>query len=248
VRMRVSDNSVLAMIRSWLNAPIIETDENGKEQPPSKPNGKGTPQGGVISPMLANIYLHWFDKMFHRADAPYTWANARLVRYADDFVILAKYQGYRIDEWVKQTLEGRFGLEINKEKTKIVRLDKGESLDFLGYTFRYDQDLYRQDKKYLNIIPSKKSMKKAREALREKTSASKCYKPTDKVIEDINNYLTGWSNYFKIGYPRKAHRDISHYARLRVIAHLNRRSQRKYHRLKGVTHYEHLQKLGLINL
>jgi RNA-directed DNA polymerase len=83
VRMRVTDRSVLGLIRGWLRAPIIEEDEQGKRRPPEK-SKRGTPQGGVISPLLANLYLHWFDVKFHRADGPGRWANARLVRYADD--------------------------------------------------------------------------------------------------------------------------------------------------------------------
>ena len=82
VKMRVADRSVLGLIKMWLKAPVIEVKE-GKKQPP-KANPKGTPQGGVISPLLANIYLHWFDKLFHRHDGPAQWAKARLVRYADD--------------------------------------------------------------------------------------------------------------------------------------------------------------------
>ena len=98
------------------------------------------------------------------------------------------------------------------------------------------------------MIPSKKSLKKARDAIREKTGKSKCFKPTPKVVEDINIFLRGWSNYFEYGYPRKAFRDLSHYTRKRMITHLNRRSQRKYHRPKGMSHYQYLQELGLQRL
>jgi RNA-directed DNA polymerase len=249
VRMRVVDRSVLGLIRGWLRAPIIETDETtGKQKPPGKSNDKGTPQGGVISPLLANIYLHWFDKMFHRKDGPRNWANARLVRYADDFVILARYQGHRIDEWIGRQLEDWLGLTINREKTKVVNLRKGQSLDFLGFTFRYDLDLKGRGNTYLNVTPSKKSLKKAREAIREKTGPSKCFKPAPEVVKDLNVFLRGWGNYFKFGYPRKAFRDVSHYTRERMVTHLNRRSQRKYHRPKGMSHYQYLQQLGLLCL
>lgn len=249
VRMRVTDRGVLGLIRGWLRAPVIETDEQtGKPKPPRKSDGKGTPQGGVISPLLANVYLHWFDKMFHRHDGPRHWANARLVRYADDFVVMARYQGHRIDEWLDAKLEGWLGLSINREKTKVVNLEQAESLDFLGFTFRYDRDLYGGDKTYLNVMPSKKSLKKARDAIREKTGKNKCFKPTPKVVEDINIFLRGWSNYFEYGYPRKVFRDLSHYTRKRMITHLNRRSQRKYHRPKGMSHYQYLQELGLQRL
>jgi RNA-directed DNA polymerase len=249
VRMRVTDSAVLELIRGWLRAPVVETDEHtGKPKPPRKSDGKGTPQGGVISPLLANVYLHWFDVMFHRQSGPRHWANARLVRYADDFVVMARYQGQRIDEWLDAKLEGWLGLSINREKTKVVNLDQAESLDFLGFTFRYDRDLYGSDKTYLNVIPSKKSLKKARDAIREKTGPKKCYKPTPKVVEDLNTFLRGWSNYFEYGYPRKAFRDLSHYTRKRMVTHLNRRSQRKYHRPKGMSHYQYLQELGLQRL
>ena len=93
VRMRVVDRSVLRLIRLWLRAPVVEPSNNKGGKPTVKRSDKGTPQGGVISPLLANIYLHWFDKVFYRADGPAQWAKAKLVRYADDFVILAKYQG-----------------------------------------------------------------------------------------------------------------------------------------------------------
>jgi RNA-directed DNA polymerase len=183
--------------------------------------------------------------MFHRKSGPRHWANARLVRYADDFVVMARYQGYRIDEWLDAKLEGWLGLTINREKTKVVNLGQAESLDFLGFTFRYDRDLYGSDKTYLNVTPSKKSLKKARDAIREETGAKKCFKPTPAVVKDLNTFLRGWSGYFDFGYPRKAFRDLSNYARKRMVTHLNRRSQRKYHRPQGMSHYQYLQHLGL---
>ncbi|VGO19519.1 reverse transcriptase domain-containing protein [Pontiella sulfatireligans] len=150
--------------------------------------------GGVISPLLANVYLHWFDHMFHRKDGPRHWANARLVRYADDFVILARYQGSRIDEWVKGTIEEWMGLRLNQEKTKTVKLWQDEQLDFLGYTFQNHRDLHGRDKMYLNVYPSKKSMKRARQTLKEKTNSKKCFKPATEVVKDLNRYLQGWGN------------------------------------------------------
>jgi len=242
VRMRIVDRNVLRLIRNWLKAPIIEDDENGK--PPQYPD-QGTPQGGVISPLLANLYLHWFDKAFGGKDGPKQWANARIIRYADDFVIMARYQGVRIEEWVETKLEKWMGLVINKEKTSVVRVHNGEALNFLGYTFRYERDRYGRDKHYLNIIPSKKALTKAREVVREKTGPHMCFKPTPEVIKDLNTFLTGWSEYFGYGYPRKAFRDLNHYTRCRMVRHLHRRSQRKYHRPKNITDYEYLQQLGL---
>lgn len=247
LRMRVVDKRVLHLIKIWLKAPVVEEDEAGKPQPPQR-RDKGTPQGGVISPLLANVYLHWFDHVFHRKDGPAAWANARLVRYADDFVVLAGHQSDVLREWIETRLEEWLGLTVNRSKTSVVDVGQGEALDFLGYTFRYDRDLHGRDRTYLNVIPSKKSVKRARAAIREKTSPRHCFKPSPQIVEDLNRYLSGWSQYFGYGYPRKAFRDVNHYARRRMIVHLNRRSQRKYHRPKGMSHYAYLEQLGLLRL
>ena len=133
VAMRIADRSVLKLIRMWLQTPVVEQQEDGG--PPKLSRSKtGTPQGGVISPLLSNIYLHWFDKVFHRPDGPGQWANAKLVRYADDFVVLARYQTKAVAQFVESKLEQWMGLELNREKTRIVDLKQvGASLDFLGY-------------------------------------------------------------------------------------------------------------------
>ena len=94
----------------------------------------------------------------------------------------------------------------------------------------------------------RQSLKKARGAIREETGAKKCHKPTPAVVKDLNTSLRGWPGYFDYGYPRKAFRDLSNYARKRMVTHLNRRSQRKYHRPQGMIHYQYLQELGLQRL
>lgn len=244
VRKRITDGSLLRLIEQWLKAPIIEEDEKGKRMPPQKPT-RGTPQGGVISPLLANLYLHWFDVVFHRASGPGQWANARLVRYADDFVIMARYQGDRIQTWIEQKLEDWMDLKINRDKTRVVRIMRKDSLDFLGYTFRIDRGLRGRGGTYLNVFPSRKSQQKAREAIRELTGPSVCFKPAKEVVGDVDRFLRGWCGYFGYGYPRKAFRDIFWFCQSRLNVHLNRRSQRKYHRPKGVSHYAYIQQLGL---
>jgi RNA-directed DNA polymerase len=137
LKMRITDRSVLALIEMWLKCEVVDTDRNGKKV--TSRSDTGAPQGGVISPLLSNVYLHWFERAFHGPNGPATWAKAKIVRYADDFVILARYQGTQLQSWIEQTLEGRFRLTINRDKTKIVKLnDIGSTLDFLGYTFRYE--------------------------------------------------------------------------------------------------------------
>jgi RNA-directed DNA polymerase len=248
VRMRVSDRHVLKLIRMWLEVPVVDP-EKGKSEGVSKRPTKGTPQGGVISPLLANIYLHWFDRVFHRPQGPGQWANAKLVRYADDYVVMARYIDERITGWIETKIEGWLGLEINREKTRSVNLkEEGASLDFLGYTFRYDRDLYGSDTRYLNMFPSKKALAREREKLREMTSPRMCFKPIPELIGEINKHLVGWSNYFGQGYPRKAFRDTNQYVRERLYKHLRRRSQRPWHPPQGVTSYSYFKRLGLIYL
>ena len=202
----------------------------------------------MISPLLANLYLHWFDKQFHRPDGPYHWAQARLVRYADDFVVLARYQGRRIEQWISKILEDWLGLEINRSKTSEVHLRRSESLTFLGFTFRYDKDLRGGCWRYLNLSPSKPSLQRARDAIRAKTGPKRCFMPTPELVADLNRYLRGWSQYYNFGYPRHSFRTMNHFTRGRMIRHLNRRSQRKYHKPAGMSHYHYLLDLGLLRL
>jgi RNA-directed DNA polymerase len=246
VRMRIVDRSVLQLIRQWLKAPVIgDRKHEDNERPPRQ----GTPQGGVISPLLANIYLHWFDKVFCRSDGPSHWAKAKLVRYADDFVVLARFQSLRLQEWIGSKLEDWMSLELNREKTQIICLNEpGARLDFLGFTFRYDRDRYGRDRRYLNIFPSRKSLQKERDRLREMTSPRVCFKPVPALICELNRHLKGWVNYFDYGYPRDAFREMNRYVLLRIHKHLNRRSQRRYRPPKGVTFYRHLRGMGLIYL
>lgn len=244
---RIADRSVLKLIRMWLRAVVVEPPPKGGSGPTkvSRPD-KGTPQGGVISPILSNLFLHVFDKVFHRPDGPAQWAKAKLVRYADDFVVLARYQGERLTRFIEWMLETRMGLELNREKTRVVNLDQvGESLDFLGFTFRLDQDLKGRSNRYLYVGPSKKALQKERDKVREMTSTKMGWKGLPKLVEDLNVHLRGWANYFNYGYPRRAMRDINGYVLVRVSRFLRRASQRPYKLPKGESLYVHLGKRGL---
>ena len=242
VRMRVADRSVLGLIRMWLEAPIMEEKQWFN-------NERGTPQGGVASPLLANIYLHWFDKKFHRQDGPANWAGARLTRYADDFVIQARYQGSRLKDWIEGQLEGWLGLVINREKTRTFQLkEEGATLDFLGYSFRYEKDRQGRPWRYLNLFPSTKSLEKEREKIRELTGPKQCFKPVSELVEELNEHLVGWKNYFKVGYCRREFRKINYFVQCRMIRHLNRRSQRGYKLPNGISVYAYLKQLGVIQL
>ena len=249
LRMRIADRTVLKLIRMWLEAPIVEPPQEKGGAPKVNRSRKGTPQGGVISPLLANLYLHWFDTVFQDPSGPARWAKAKLVRYADDMVVLARYQGPRLIEFIETKLETWMGLEINREKTRVVELSKeGASLDFLGYTFRFDRDLYGKGRKYLNMTMSKKALQRERDYIREHTSSKVCFKPLPELIGELNLNLKGWANYFKLGYPRKGFRQINTYVRERLTLHLQRRSQRPFHPPEGQSYYEHLKQHGLVYL
>lgn len=248
VRMRVVDGTVLGLIRQWLNAPVVEASKDGKP-PTVGRNDQGTPQGGVLSPLLANVYLHWFDHLFERADGPSRWAGAKLVRYADDFVVMARYISPRLKEWIEGKLEGWLGLRINREKTRVIRVaDPGEYLDFLGYRFRYDRDLLGRDRRYWNWEPSPKAQAREREALREMTGVEQCMTPVVELIERLNRHRRGWGKYFGLGYPRKSFRKLNHFVEMRLYRHMRRRSQRPWRAPEGVSVHEHLQHLGLVLL
>ena len=177
---RIADRSLLNLIRMWLRAIVVEEDDDGKRH--FRRNRQGTPQGGVVSPLLANAHLHWFDQVFHRKPGPRHWANARMVRYADDFVVLARYQGAKLQQFIEGTLEEWMGLTINREKTRVVSLSKGERLQFLGFTLQYHRDLNGGDHQYLHVMPSPKAMAHEFANLKQMTDSRNCFKPIPALI------------------------------------------------------------------
>jgi RNA-directed DNA polymerase len=244
VEMRISDRQVLKLIRKWLEAPIWEA---GK---PMKPNDKGTPQGGIISPLLANLYMHWFDKVFHNSEGPGTWAKATLIRYADDFVVMAKYITCKVKHWIEDTLEQRFKLTINREKTKIIDLAKSQTeINFLGYSLRQVLLHGKKKAKFCLITPSNKSLKRAFEEIRVRTKSENGLKPIMQVVKELNLFLKGWGQFFKLGHPSAAFSKVNRHAAHKLYKFLQRRSQRGYKKSNNEqTWYEHLKALGLFVL
>ena len=248
LKRRIADRSMLRLVRQWLQSPVVEEDGKGGRTT-TKPT-RGTPQGGVVSPLLANLYLHELDRAFHEAaDGPYRIANARLVRYADDFVVQARWMGPRVIGWLESKLEGDLGLTINRDKTGIVRMhEAGASLQFLGFTLRYDQDRHGRDGRYLNVVPSKKALAKLRDTIRGKTRSG-YKKPLREAVAAVTEGLRGWANYFDYGYPRKAFRAVNHFVRCRFRRFLRNRSQRRSTPFRqGETLYAGLQRYGLLYL
>ena len=236
VEFRIADRQVLHLIRLWLTTPVIEKNIQGRTTRTTPK--QGTPQGGVISPLLANLFLHWFDKVFHGRNGPSRFAAAHLVRFADDFVVMSRSPDRRIRAWIEEKLESWMGLTINREKTKVIDMRQpGATLDFLGYSFRYDLDRFGSGRRYWNRIPSKKGMKKAREKIHELTSPRWRRLPLSVVVERLNWFLVGWANYYRTGYPGMAFRKINDYVLVRMIKFLKHRSHRPFKLPEGISWY-----------
>lgn len=247
VERRVADRSVLKLIRMWLRCTIVENDDRGGRKT-TKPTA-GTPQGGVISPLLANIYLHDLDQAFHaEPEGPMHFAKAHLVRYADDFVVLARWMGPRITKWLEGHLEAKLGLTINREKTRIVELRNGKgSVDFLGFTFRYERDLKGRNWRYLNVLPSPKAAKRVREKIHAIFRLTN--RPVWKAIDVVNDLLRGWKAYFEYGYPRRTFRAVNFYVLERFRRFLRGKSQRACKPIRqGESYYRAIRRLGYVPL
>jgi group II intron reverse transcriptase/maturase len=195
VERRVSDRKVLWLIRHWLKAPVHETNERGKMViSGGKKTKAGTPQGGVISPLLANIYFRRFLVAWKQFGLGMKF-QSRIVNYADDFVILTRKKGSEALKAARQLIEG-IGLKLNDEKTRICKAGQ-EAFDFLGYTFERQYSM--GGKPYLGKRPSDKSVKKVRETIRELTASDQVSKEVETVVGAVNRVLRGYWNYYSLG-------------------------------------------------
>ncbi len=220
IERRVSDKSMLALLRKFLRAPVLFTDENGCVSI-TKP-AMGTPQGGVISPLFANIYLNDFSDLIS------TRTPCRIISYADDFVILHR-QPYteRQVQWFRDTLS-KEGLTINETKTRVVDMRQVKAeFDFLGFTFRMVIGQRPQCRLYLRAEPSKKSRDRFKAAIREivkhETSLT-----LSELIAKVNPIVRGWRNYFSsCGYPGRIYFKMDWFVVARFYRWARRLSQRR---------------------
>ena len=243
LRERITDPRMLKLISKWLKVPVCE---NGQYKS-GKGNNQGTPQGGVISPLLANIYMHLLDRIVNNAKSLFWELGIKIVRYADDFVLMGKELTTEATARLKNLL-GRMELTLNETKTREIDARK-ESFDFLGYTIRYDRDTYGRKTRYWNIIPGKKSELKVRDKVREFLK-SHGHSNARMVTDGLNAIVRGWLNYFEIkgvSYPAMSKRDLRHFLCNSLYRYYNRKSQRKC-RLYGQNAFEVLSsKFGLID-
>ena len=217
VARRIVDKNILKLIKMWLKAPVVEERADGKKE--YKGNDKGTPQGGVISPLLANIYLNVLDTIWENKKVQER-LKARLVRYADDIVAVCKGNTDRILKGIKAVME-ELGLSLNDSKTKVVDARK-EDFNFLGFTIGIKRGI-RTGKEFPLIRPSKKAMKHIRAEIKGLTCNRNHALPEGVVIRKVNEIVRGWTNYFYYGHCSKDLSAIKYYLENRIRIYLRRK-------------------------
>jgi group II intron reverse transcriptase/maturase len=243
MKQRVADPRILKLINKWLKVSVYEDGQykSGKD------NHEGTPQGGVISPLLANIYFHLLDRIVNSSQSLFSKHGVQIVRYADDFVLMGNKLPEELILKLKNLLH-RMGLSLNEGKTRKIDARK-ESFNFLGFTIRYDKDIKGRDIRYWNIIPSKKSEQKIRDKVKEYLRTHGHYKAED-VARGLNSMIRGWLNYFSIpgvSYPAMSKRRLRAYLSTRLYRYYNRKSQRKSRLYRQKAFEVLVTKFGLID-
>jgi RNA-directed DNA polymerase len=219
VAARIPDRHILRLIKMGLKAPVEErTGDGGKRMSGGKNAKKGTPQGGVISPILANRYINRFLRYGEKTEQPRR-LRARMVSYADDFVILSRGRAAGALDWTRNAT-GRLGLTLNGVKTKL-KAARRERFEFLGYSFGPHRH-WREGELYLGASPSPESVARLKQKVREHLKMSLCRSWPD-TRDGLNAILRGWDNYFCYGTRKKAHRAVNAHAVQNVRGFLARR-------------------------
>jgi len=219
VARRVVDKHMLHLVKVWLKVSVEERDEKGKKRlTGGRDNDRGTPQGGVISPLLANLYMNRMLKGWKRTGRGERY-RARIVNYADDLVILSRGKANEALEWTRGVLD-RLGLTLNEKKTSI-RNARMERFDFLGYTFG-PHFSRRTGREYIGYSPSKKSVNRIRQKVAEHLRRSNVA-PWEEVRDRLNQKLKGWKEYFGLGSLTKAYEVLDEHVEERVRHFLRRR-------------------------
>ena len=221
VAERIVDGAVLALLQQWLKAPIIGKSENGKVATVGGGKGsrRGTPQGGVISPLLSNLYLHILDRLWQRHDLGKK-LQATLVRYADDFVVLCHGDTQQPLEYIKWIL-GRLELTLNEAKTKNVDA-KETSFRFLGFDLQMNVSK-KKGTAYPYIAASDKAVEEIKTRLNELTDRTQTWRPIEDVVRDVNQALCGWSGYFHYRNSSKQFKKVKRHSEERLRIHLRKR-------------------------
>jgi RNA-directed DNA polymerase len=226
VSRRLSDSQLLALIKSWLEAPVEEYGDRGDKRRTTrnKDEGRGTPQGGVLSPLLANLYMRRFV-LGWKAHGHEQRLDAHIVNYADDFVICCRGTAAEADAAMR-TMMARLGLTVNETKTRVCRLPD-ETFAFLGYTFGRNYSP-RTGRSYIGPRPSGKKVQGICREIREQTSRKWLWLAPEVVVNRLNRQLVGWANYFCLGNTAPALQQVLAHTCQRLRQWLGRK-----HRVQG---------------
>lgn len=220
VKGRVSDGAILSLVKQFLRVPIVERDRDSKQR--VIPNSKqGVPQGGVISPLLANLYLDKLDKAVNALDP----SRVKMVRYADDFVILVQ-EGLETGllERVKDWLE-KAGLTLNLSKTKITDTKQKGKVEFLS--FELSERLSKKGNRYIHCQPSKKATQRYRDKIRDKLYHYSTWRDTEDVVEEVNRITRGWGNYFHYWHSQNSFRTMNLWLKQRLRKWLYKKHKKR---------------------
>jgi RNA-directed DNA polymerase len=224
VARRVVDRNVLRLIKMWLRSPVEERDADGtRRMSGGKGNKLGTPQGAVVSPLLANIYMNRFLKHFRQSGAADAF-RAHVVAYADDLVILSRGRAAEALTWMRDAM-AKLGLTLNEAKTSLKDARK-ERFDFLGYSFG-PHWFKKNGKWYLGASPSKKSMQRFKTKVGDRLVPANVV-PWEDVRDELNSMLLGWSHYFSYGATAGAYKHVDWHVYQRARDFLTRR-----HKVQG---------------
>ena len=241
VAKRVVDKHILRLIKLWLKAPVVEEEDGKKRYEGSE---KGTPQGGVISPLLANIYLNVLDKVWKMKKVEERW-RARLIRYADDCVVPCQWNTERVLKGIRIVL-GHLGLSLNEAKTRVVDARR-ESFNFLGFTIQVKKSI-KTGKRFPLIRPSKEALAEIKAEIKALTCRKTLHLPKEVVIKKLNEVVRGWAGYF---YYKNCSRDLSTIKRFldeRVRIYLKRKHAKKSRGYKAYPYQYLYETLGLYKI
>jgi RNA-directed DNA polymerase len=229
VARRVSDGAILHLVKMWLKAPIVEENDKGASTRRG-PGNRGTPQGGVLSPLLANIYMRRFLKAWELRGNERKF-NSRIVSYADDFVILCRRSAVEALAEAGRILTG-IGLQLNETKTRLC-CARTEPFDFLGYSFGI-QYFFGSGRPYLAAYPSVQSTRRFKAKLRRMVGNHMSWQSEENLVRDVNRVTRGWLNYFAYGSLWKTYSRLERFLQSRVrgwLVHKHRvgsRGERRY--------------------
>jgi len=225
VARRISDRHLLHLVKMWLEAAVEETDEKGRKvrTTRNKDEGRGTPQGGVASPLLVNLYMRRFVLGWKQGGHEQR-LEARIVNYADDFVICCKPGRADAARAQMQSMMERLKLTVNERKTRQCSLP-AETFTFLGFTFG-EQVSWRTGRRYLTPAPSRNKVRSICERISALTNSRMTWRDPEQVVVDLNRALSGWGNYFSIGYTTGAWQVVQEHACRRLRRWLQRKHRR----------------------